>query len=206
ERRRNEKMLRQLINTLVSVVDRRDPFSSHHSSRVAEVAKAIAEEMATDEITAKTVDISGSLMNLGKIFIPSELLTKTGDLSDDERKTLINSYLVSADLLEDVSFEGPVVQTIREMGETIDGSGPLSLTEEKILPSARILAVANAFVGMVSARAYRDAMTFEKVSDILLSETGTKFDRKSVSALVNFLENRGGKEKWAHYRERPKEE
>ena len=205
ERRRNEKMLRQLINTLVSVVDRRDPFSSHHSSRVAEVAKAIAEEMATDEVTAKTVDISGSLMNLGKIFIPSELLTRTGDLSDDERKTLMNSYLVSADLLEDVSFEGPVVQTIREMGETIDGSGPLALDGENILPSARILAVANAFVGMVSARAYRDAMTFEKVSDILLSETGTKFDRGPVSALINFLENRDGKKKWSHYRERPQE-
>ena len=203
ERRRNEKMLRQLINTLVSVVDRRDPFSSHHSTRVAEVAKAIAEEMAADEITAKTVDISGSLMNLGKIFIPSELLTRTGDLSDDERNTLMNSYLVSADLLEDVSFEGPVVQTIREMGETIDGNGPLALSDDAILPTARILAVANAFVGMVSARAYRDAMTFEKVSDILLSETGTKFDRKSVSALINFLENRDGKEKWAHYRERP---
>ena len=206
ERRRNEKMLRQLINTLVSVVDRRDPFSSHHSSRVAEVAKSIAEEMTADEITAKTVDISGSLMNLGKIFIPSELLTKTGDLSDDERKTLMNSYLVSADLLEDVSFEGPVVQAIREMGETIDGNGPLALKDEGILPAARILAVANAFVGMVSARAYRDAMTFEKVSDILLSETGTKFDRKAVSALINFLENREGKEKWSHYRERPEPE
>lgn len=203
ERRRNEKMLRQLINTLVSVVDRRDPFSSHHSTRVAEVAKAIAEEMASDEITAKTVDISGSLMNLGKIFIPSDLLTKTGNLSDDERKTMMTSYLVSADLLENVPFEGPVVKTIREMGETVDGKGPFSLENEDILPSARILAVANAFVGMVSARAYRDAMSFEKVSDILLSETGTKFDRRPVSALINFLENRDGKTKWAHYRERP---
>ncbi|MCK5445845.1 MAG: PAS domain-containing protein, partial [Rhodospirillaceae bacterium] len=127
ERRRSEKMLRQLINTLVSVVDRRDPFSSNHSARVAEVAKAISEEMASDETTTKTVDIAGSLMNLGKIFIPTELLTKTGDLSDDERKMLMTSYLVSADLLEDVTFEGPVVNTIREMGETIDGSGPLSL-------------------------------------------------------------------------------
>ena len=206
ERRRNEKMLRQLIDTLVSVVDRRDPFSSHHSARVAEVSKAIAEEMAADEVTVKTVDISGSLMNLGKIFIPTGLLTKTSDLSDDERKTLMNSYLVSADLLKDVSFEGPVVNTIREMGETIDGSGPLAKSGDDILPTARILAVANAFVGMASARAYRDAMTFEKVSDILLSETGVKFDRRPVSALINFLENRGGKNKWAHYRERPQKD
>ena len=64
--------------------------------------------------------------------------------------------------------------------------------------------IANAFVGMASARAYRDAMPFEKVSDILLGDTGTKFDRKPVSALINFLENREGKDKWAHYRVRPK--
>lgn len=205
ERRRSEKMLRQLINTLVSVVDRRDPFSANHSSHVAEVAKAVAEEMGCDEITAKTVDIAGSLMNLGKIFIAPELLTKTGDLTAEERHTLISSYLVSVDLLSDVSFEGPVVDTIRDMGETWDGHGPLGKGGDDILDSARILSVANAFVGMISARAYRDAMSFEKVSDILLSDTGTKFDRKPVSALINFLENRDGKAAWAHYRERPTE-
>lgn len=203
ERRRSEKMLRQLIDTLVSVVDRRDPFSANHSQHVAEVAKAVAIEMGCDDVTAKTVDIAGSLMNLGKIFIPPALLTKTGDLTAEERQTLMSSYLVSVDLLKDVTFEGPVVATIRDMGETWDGQGPLGKAGEDILDSARVLAVANAFVGMVSARAYRDAMTFEKVSDILLSDTGTKFDRKPVSALINVLENRDGKSKWAHYRERP---
>ncbi|MBL4748928.1 MAG: PAS domain-containing protein [Magnetovibrio sp.] len=205
ERRRSEKMLRQLIDTLVSVVDRRDPYSANHSSHVAEVAKAVAEEMGCSELTAKTVDIAGSLMNLGKIFIPPDLLTKTGDLTPEERHTLMSSYLVSVDLLSDVTFEGPVVDTIRDMGETWDGNGPLGKEGDDILNPARILAVANAFVGMVSARAYRDAMPFEKVSDILLSDTGTKFDRKPVSALINVLENRDGKNVWAHFRERPTE-
>lgn len=203
ERRRSEKMLRQLINTLVSVVDRRDPFSSNHSSHVAEVAKAIAEEMAVEEENTKAVEIAGSLMNLGKIFISPDVLTKTGNLSDEERDLLMKSHLVSADLLEDVTFDGPVVSTVREMGETLDGSGPLGKTGDDFPMPARILSVANAFVGMISPRAYRDAMTFEKVSDILLEETGSKFDRKPVSALINYLENRGGKQKWAHYRERP---
>ena len=205
ERRRSEKMLRQLIDTLVSVVDRRDPFSANHSKHVAEVAKAIAVEMDCGELAAKTVDIAGSLMNLGKIFIPPDLLTKTGDLTPEERQTLMSSYLVSVDLLQDVTFEGPVVNTIRDMGETWDGRGPLGKEGEEIMDTARILAVANAFVGMVSARAYRDAMTFEKVADILLSDTGSKFDRKPVSALINFLENRDGKAHWAHFRERPSE-
>lgn len=205
ERRRSEKMLNQLIGTLVSVVDRRDPFSAHHSERVAEVAKSIAEEMGATEVEAKTAQISGKLMNLGKIFIPPDLLTKTGNLSPEERSLMENSYLVSVDLLDDVDFDGPVVDTIRQLGETWDGSGPLGMREDEVLLPARILSVANTFVGMVSPRAYRGALTFEKVSSILLDQTTTKFDRKPVSALINFLENRGGAEKWAYFREKPED-
>lgn len=206
ERRRSEKMLRGLINTLVGVVDRRDPFSANHSARVAEVGYAIANEMGLDEIDCKTVDIAGSLMNLGKIFISTELLTKTDDLTAEERATLGNAYLVTVDLLHNVTFEGPVVETIRQLGETWDGGGPLGLKEEEILVTARVLSVANAFLGMVSARAYRVAMPFQKVADILMEDTGTKLDRKAVSALVNFLENRGGTRRWAHFSEPPPSE
>ncbi len=205
ERRRSEKMLRGLINTLVSVVDRRDPFSANHSARVAEVASAIAAEMGMDESDGKTVDIAGNLMNLGKIFISTELLTKTEDLSPEERTTLGSAYLVTVDLLENVTFDGPVVEPIRQLGETWDGNGPLGLKEDEILVTARVLAVANAFVGMVSARAYRGAMPFQKAADILMEETGSKMDRKAVTALVNYLENRGGMRRWAHFSEPPKE-
>lgn len=206
ERRRSERMLKGLINTLVSVVDRRDPFSAHHSARVAEVVRCIAKEMGADDIEIVAVEIAGSLMNLGKIFIPAEVLTKTQNLTTEERLLLANSYMTTVDLLRDVTFEGPVVETIRQMGENWDGTGPLGLKGEEILRTARMLAVANAFVGMVSPRAYRGAMTFEKVSAILLDETGSKFDRKPVTALINFLENRGGIERWAHFRKPPPSE
>ncbi|MBI1985898.1 MAG: PAS domain-containing protein, partial [Rhodospirillales bacterium] len=85
EKRRSEKMLKGLINTLVSVVDRRDPFSANHSARVAEVARAIAGEMGLAPADCKTVEIAGNLMNLGKIFIPTEVLTKATDLTPEER-------------------------------------------------------------------------------------------------------------------------
>lgn len=202
-RLKTEKMMKELIDTLVSVVDRRDPFSAHHSSRVAEVARAIAREMGMEDIDIKTVDIAGSLMNLGKIFVPEDLLMKVDDLSEDERIMVSNAYLTTVDLIENVTFEGPVIETIRQFGETWDGRGPLGLKEDEIIETARILAVANAFVGMVSARAYRSALQFRKVSDIMMEQSDTKFDRKPVTALVNFLENRGGIRRWAHFREDP---
>ncbi|NQV98795.1 MAG: hypothetical protein HQ483_03780 [Rhodospirillales bacterium] len=205
EKRRGEKMMRQLTDTLVGVVDRRDPFSANHSYRVAEVARAVAHEMGLDELELKTVDIAGNLMNLGKIFIPEETLTKTNDLTKEERSLLGNAYLTTVDMLEGVEFDGPVVETIRQFGETIDGKGPLGLKGEEIIMTARILSVANAFVGMVSTRAYRGAMPFEKAASILLEDVATRYDRRPVSALLNFLDNRGGVKRWAHFRESPPE-
>ena len=202
-RQRSEQRLRQLIGTLTSVVDRRDPFSAHHSVRVAKVARCIAEEMGVPDGEAQTAEIAGTLMNIGKIFIPPEVLTKTGELTAEERTLVANSYMVSVDLLDGVDFEGPVVETIRQMRETWDGTGPLGKKEEETLRTARILAVANAFVGMTSPRAYREALTFEEASTILLERSGTAYQRKPVSALINYLENRGGTEKWASFRDTP---
>jgi len=205
EKRRGEKMMRQLTDTLVGVVDRRDPFSANHSYRVAEVARAVAHEMGLDELQSKTVDIAGNLMNLGKIFISEDVLTKTNDLTKEERMLLGNAYLTTVDMLDGVEFDGPVVETIRQFGETVDGKGPLGLKGEEIIMTARILSVANAFVGMVSTRAYRGAMPFQKAASILLEDVGTRYDRKPVSALLNFLDNRGGIRRWAHFRESPPE-
>jgi len=205
EKRRGERMMNQLIDTLISVVDRRDPFSANHSTRVAEVSKAIAREMGMSGVEIKTVETAGKLINLGKIFIPPEILTKTDDLTLEERSQIGNAYLKTIDLIAGVTFEGPVVETICQFGETWDGRGPLGLKAEEIIVTARILAVANAFVGMVSTRAYRSAMPFEESVDILTAEAGTKMDRKAVTALCHYLENRAGMRRWANFSDRPQE-
>jgi len=203
ERDRRERTLQQLVRTLMAVVDRRDPFSANHSARVADVGVAIAAEMDLPEVSRETVEIAGSLINLGKTLVRRELLTKTDNLSDEEREILQRSVQHSADLLEGVEFDGPVVDTIRQMQERWDGSGPRGMAGEDIELAARIVAVANAFVGMVSARAYRDAMSFNRACAILQEDAGSQFDRRPVSALINHLDNRGGRDKWSHYGERP---
>ncbi len=204
ERRRNEFMTRQLINTIVSVIDRRDPFSAHDSTRTAEVARCIAKEMELPVIDVKTVDIAASLMSLGKIFIPTEVLSKGSDaMTPEERQMIIGTFGISADLLEDVPFDGPVVQTIRQLDEKWDGSGPLGTAGDEILLTARIVNVAYMFVRKVSARAHREGMTFDEVSNLLLRETGITYDRRPVSALINYLDNRNDVETWAHFRDRP---
>ncbi|TNE38136.1 MAG: PAS domain S-box protein [Alphaproteobacteria bacterium] len=203
---RREKVLRNLVSTLVAFVDRRDPFSANQSRRVAQVAAAIAGEMNLPEDKVRTVDIAGNLMNIGKILVPPEILTKTGNLTREEMDIIRNSMVASADLLEEVDFDLPVAATLRQLQENYDGSGqPEGLAGAAILETARIIAVANAFVGMVSPRAYRSALSFSAAIGYLLEDADSRYDRKVVSALINYLENRGGREKWQHYSEPPVE-
>ncbi len=205
QRRRNETMLRELIDALVSVVDRRDPYSAHHSMRVAEVSRCIAEDMRLPDHEIATVDIAGRLMSLGKIFVPADVLARSGRLTTGERALLANTHEVSADLLRNVAFDGPVVETIEHLGEWWNGSGPLGLKGHEILHSARILSVANAFVAMASPRAHRRAMTFDQISAVLMEQAGSKFDRGVVSALLNYVDNHGGAAKWQHFQDAPHE-
>ena len=204
ERARRERTQKQLVATLVALIDRRDPFASNHSARVAEVARAVAEEMHLPPVAIETAEIAASLMNLGKIAVPQDLLTRTGELRQDEIRLIRESILTSADLLDGIEFDGPVVETLRQLQENWDGSGmPKGLKGEDILPMARVVAVANAFVGMVSARAYRPGLPLDAAARMLLEAAGAKFDRRPIAALMNILDNRDGRTRWASFAEVP---
>ncbi|MEE9299676.1 MAG: HD domain-containing phosphohydrolase [Alphaproteobacteria bacterium] len=204
ERKRREHDLKTLVDTLVGVVDRRDPYAANHSRRVATVAHTIAEQSGADGTEQKTVEIAALLMNLGKILVPVELLTTERKLTDDELRQIRESILASAELLEGVPFDVPIVETLRQILEAWDGSGtPLGLKGQEILKSARVIAVANAFVGLVSPRAYRNGLDFDGAVDALLKDSAHKFDRSVVAALVNYLDNQGGRERWADFRSKP---
>lgn len=194
ERERRARTLNQLVKTLVDVVDKRDPFAAQHSSRVARVARSVAKEMGLTEVEVETADIAGNLLNLGKILIPQEVLSKTEQLTDAERDMIKNSIQTSADLLQGIEFDGPVVLTLRQAQANWDGSGqPAGLAGDNIVVTARVIAVANAFIGMTSARAFRSALSVDDAIENLMKGAGKAFDRRVVAALVNYLDNHGGR-------------
>jgi HD-GYP domain-containing protein (c-di-GMP phosphodiesterase class II) len=111
-----------------------------------------------------------------------------------------DSLQTTADLLAGIEFDGPVVVALRELQEHFDGSGgPAGLKGEEIVLPARIVSVANAFVAMVSPRAYRPGVGFDQATETLLGQSGKVFDRRVVSALINYLDNRGGRQRWADF-------
>ena len=199
ERERRERTLRELVRTLLAVVDRRDPFAAHHSQRVAAVARRVAEEMSLDPALVETAEIAGSLMNLGKILVPAQILTRSSSLSHDERQQIRESLKAGADLLDGVEFDGPVVETLRQAQEHWDGSGPRGIKGVEILVTARIIAVANAFVALASARAHRPGFELDQAVETIMQEAGTVYDRRVVAALLNDIENRGGRRRWAEF-------
>ena len=203
EAERRERTLSALIGTLVGVIDRRDPFAHNHSTKVAAVARAIAGEMELDESDRATAEMAATLLNLGKVFIPPELLARRGPLTSAEVGEVRLSLQASADLLAAVEFDGPVVATLRQAFEHWDGSGhPEGLADEDILVTARIVAVANAFVGIVSSRAHRPAMSVDQAVESLLDAAGRIYDRRVVVALINHLDNHGGRGRWADLSQR----
>jgi PAS domain S-box-containing protein len=205
-RERSETLFKQLVSTLTQIIDARDPWSKHHSARVADVAAAVASEVGMDEDGCESITIAGQLVNLGKIFVPIEILTKQTPLTPDEFSLVRDSMKKGAELVSGLDFKGPVAATLGQMHEHWDGSGePQGLSGEDIETGARILSVANAFVGMVSARAHREGLGFDKAADILQEDAGTKYERRIIAALQSVVENKGGRERWQHYMEKPSE-
>ena len=194
EREMRLRTSRQLIETLVTLVDKRDPFAAYHSKLVSQIAYEIALEMELDTVTIETASKAGVLMNIGKILVPTELLTKTTQLTSEEKRIVHEAMNSASELLSSVSFDGPVAETLRQWQEKWDGTGPLGLKGEDILITARIIAVANAFVGMISPRAWRTAIEIEAANKFLLDQSESHFDRRVVVAMVNFIENHNGRQ------------
>lgn len=188
--------LNKLIETLVMLIDRRDPHAAQHSAGVALIAGEIAHTLELPQTAIDTLEIAGQLMNLGKLLVPQELLVSAKPLASDDRELIQRSLNAAIDYLSHVPFEGPVVETLRQSQERVDGKGPLGLKEDDILETAMILAVANSFVALTSPRAWREAKPIEETRAILWEEAGRTYSRAVVTALFHYLDNLGGAEEW----------
>ena len=105
--------------------------------------------------------------------------------------------IYAVDILKDLRFDGPVIQIIEQKNERPDGKGyPAGLTAENIMQEAKIISVANAFVAMSSARAYREGLPVNEVMDTLLEQADEAFDRNVIAALFHIAENRSDWKNW----------
>lgn len=189
EREARAAQLDSLVNVLVDLIDARDKYASHHSRRVARLSKAMAKQMDLPPEQISAAETAARLMNLGKLKIDPSVLTKTADLTDEERVSIRDSILLSADLVEGIGFDGPVVETLRQLQERHDGSGrPEGVSGSAFLATAQIVSLANAYVALISDRAHRSALTPDDAQTQLWDQAGKGWDRAVVAALVQAAE------------------
>jgi PAS domain S-box-containing protein len=188
ERERQEQIFQQLVDVMIALIDRRDPYAAGHSLRVGSVAASLAQHMELDDSAVEACRVAGSLMNLGKVMVPREVLIKVAPLMPDELKLIRKAILASADILSLISFEAPVIPTLRQVLERYDGTGaPEGRKGENILLTARIVALSNALVALVSPRAHRPGMSIDDAFKILEKDSGAAFDPRLVKELRQHL-------------------
>jgi len=197
EQEKREQLGNGIISTLIKAVDLHDPYCANHSERTRDVAMEIAMEMQLDKTQLEALEMASLLANIGKLFVPKEILTKMQKLSEEESTQLKKHIEYAVDILSELAFNGPVVDIISQKSERLDGSGyPNALAGNEIMLEARILAVADAFVAMASSRAYREGRGVKEVVDTLIEQSETLYDRHAVAALFHISENKADWKTW----------
>lgn len=186
------RALLSIISTLATTLEHRDPYTSGHESRVALLAHAIARELGCDDECCEGLYIAAMVHDIGKIAIPSEILTKPGRLREEEFNLIKTHSEVGFEILKDNEFPWPVAEIIYQHHERIDGSGyPRGLKGDQILDQAKILAVADVAEAIMNTRPYRSGMGLDNTLEILEQQKGITLDLESTQACIDlFKENR----------------
>ena len=189
-------MFRGLIEAFVKEVDGRQAETARANGKyIARLARGAAEEMGLTPTEVETAELAGELLNLGTVSLPHDLLSKGGNRNEDEKRRLREAVVRSADLLEGLEFEGPVAEVIRQAQERVDGSGfPKRLSGDAILPTAKVVAVAKRVIDLLQGQE-GPAQSLDQALKTVMAEAGSSLDRPAVAALVDFLDNRGGRAK-----------
>ncbi len=194
---REEQMLNKLVASLVDIIDLHDPYSAFHSARLAELCRAIGRDMGLDPESLGNLVTAAMLANVGKISLPRELLTKRDELDEHEQALLHTHVEEGVEILRKLDFEDPILSAIAQKQEHLDGSGyPYGLVEDKITLPGRILAVANAYIALVSPRAYREAMSPDDALGVIAGAVGTEYDRQAYNALCRVVQSGDGLTDW----------
>jgi len=177
------------IYALASTVEARDPYTYGHSRKVNTYAVALAEAIGLPPDEVSRVSIAALLHDIGKIGVPDRVLNKKGKLSEEDWEAIKAHPRLGANIIGNIPNLVPCRSSILYHHERWDGGGyPEGLKGEEIPIEARILAIADSFAAMTSARPYRPALCSEKVVKELRRCSGSQFDPELVGVFIGIIE------------------
>ncbi len=180
-----ESTLNGTVLAIDSIIAKKDPYTAGHEKRVAKLACDIAGKMGFSQERIDIIRIAGLLHDIGKISVPSEILTKPGRLSEAEFSIIKTHPQTGYEILKVIDFYGPVAQIVLQHHEKIDGSGyPYGLSGSDILLEARIISVADVVEAISSHRPYRPSHGIDAAIKELKDNSGKLYDSDVVNAYL----------------------
>lgn len=184
-----------LIHGLAKLADYRDTDTGDHLDRIGHYAWVIAKRLQFEnpEITDEWIDrlvLASSLHDIGKVGIPDAVLLKPGRLTPEERTVMETHTLIGGETMLSIrnkfgadEFLDMGIEIALQHHEKFDGSGyPFQLKGDNISLSARIVAIADVYDALTTARVYKDAMSHQKAMEIIFEGRGSHFDPDIVDA------------------------
>ncbi|MBR0596310.1 HD domain-containing phosphohydrolase [Sinanaerobacter chloroacetimidivorans] len=183
-----QNAMQGIITLLSSVVEARDPYTAGHQRRVGNLSAAIADRMNLGTKVVEFMRIIGYIHDVGKIVIPTEILSKPGTLNPLEMQMIRTHALSGYDMLLKVDLPSFVGETIFQHHERCDGSGyPRGLKDKDITVEAKIIMVADVVEAMMSHRPYRPALGLDAALHEIQQNAGVYYHQDIVSSCVELF-------------------
>jgi len=185
-----QKTLNDAINTMVKIVEMRDPYTAGHQQKVADLATAIAGEMQLEETRIEQLRTAALIHDIGKMYIPSDILSKPGRLSEIEFNLIKTHARYGYEIVKGMDFPGAVAQAVLQHHERLDGSGyPGGIKGEDTLLESKILVVADVIEAMASHRPYRPALGVDKALEEVSKNRGKLYDPDVVDVCLELFKS-----------------
>jgi len=186
-----QKTMEGTINVIAKIVETRDPYTAGHQNRVAKLACAIAKAMGLSEEQTSKIHIASVIHDLGKIYVPAEILAKPGKLTDIEFNIIKTHPQIGYDILSTIEFPAPIALIVLQHHERINGTGyPSGLKGDEIVLEARILGVADVVEAMSSHRPYRAVLGVDKALEEIYQNRDILYDSDVVDLCINIFKNK----------------
>jgi PAS domain S-box-containing protein len=182
------------IQVMVSAVEMKDPYTAGHQLRTADLACAIATEMGLTQEKIDGIKMAGSIHDIGKLSIPSEILSKPTKLTNIEFSLIKEHSRSGYEMLKNVESPWPLAQIVYQHHERMDGSGyPRNLKGNEIIMEARIMAVADVVEDMASHRPYRPSLGIDIALEEIEKNKGILYDDVVADACLRLFREKGFK-------------
>lgn len=178
------------LTQIATLLEAKDPQTSGHCDRVAEIADLIAAAMGLNENARKELRDAIALLDIGKVAIPDSILHKRSGLTDEEFAIVKHHPVMSYEICKNLRLPESLLLLVRNHHERLDGTGyPDGLRGPELPLTLRIVSVADAYDAMRCSRPHRRSMTDEETLALLLQDAGTKFDPEVVDAVRELVES-----------------